>query len=452
MAPRFDCSICASSYTERNKVTCSACSFDTCRNCFQTWVTSTEKDPECMNCKVPVGWEFLNDNTTKTFMNNVYKTHRRNVLLDREKTLIPSTMPLVEREKKLRDIDKFIGNLNAKVSELTKEIRQIRSTINDAYAQKRRIYYGSNEKADKVYNVKCPVDECKGYLNSKHVCSICENKICISCMEIKGEGHQCDPGKVETVRLIKAETKPCPSCGTRIQKTHGCSQMWCVDCKTFFSWTTGEIITRGPLHNPEYLEWMRRNGGALRREIGDEYCGGLPNILVPAATLAEIRTMNTPESKEMDKVSKEIQELTRSINHIQDHMRRFPIAPLDQINQVSRISYLIGDLPEAEFARNLQLNERTNKYNTEIRSIMTLIQEVVTDKVRELITDRELRENRGIVWKSSAKAALDMCKTYQRKVRPELEEFRDFLEQSLIKIGKRYTRKPLKPSFGFIIR
>ena len=62
---------------------------------------------------------------------------------------------------------------------------------------------------------------------------------------------------VETAKLIRQTTKPCPKCGLRIHKASGCDQMWCIDCKTTFSWNTGEIVTGGIIHNPHYFQYLR---------------------------------------------------------------------------------------------------------------------------------------------------------------------------------------------------
>ena len=37
-------------------------------------------------------------------------------------------------------------------------------------------------------------------------------------MEIKGEDHECDEDKKETVKLLRQDTKPCPKCGELIHK------------------------------------------------------------------------------------------------------------------------------------------------------------------------------------------------------------------------------------------
>jgi len=92
----------------------------------------------------------------------------------------------------------------------------------------------------------------------------------------KDAEHTCDPGVKETVALIIKESKACPKCGERISKIDGCDQMWCVDCHTAFSWTTGQLVT-GVVHNPHYYEFLRKQGGgAAPRNAGDVPCGGVP--------------------------------------------------------------------------------------------------------------------------------------------------------------------------------
>ena len=118
----------------------------------------------------------------------------------------------------------------------------------------------------------CPVTDCRGFLSTQWKCGICDVKVCNKCHDpIAIEPHLCDEDKVASVALIAAEAKPCPKCGSMISRSQGCNQMFCTECKTAFSWTTGTIET-GIIHNPHYFEWKRATGGTLA-PAGPLLCG-----------------------------------------------------------------------------------------------------------------------------------------------------------------------------------
>ena len=104
----------------------------------------------------------------------------------------------------------------------------------------------------------------------RNKCTICETKICGKCWEIIPEAgkdgekkeHVCDPDILETVNMLKDDTKPCPVCSTRIFKVYGCSQMYCTNCKTAFDWNTGKKLEVGRwFHNPHLDEELREGFG-----------------------------------------------------------------------------------------------------------------------------------------------------------------------------------------------
>ena len=134
-----------------------------------------------------------------------------------------------------------------------------------------------NKKQPENYFVKpCTNPTCRGFLNKEWKCGLCNCSTCSECHEFKGETdnnedtHICDENNVKTAKLLATDTKNCPKCQSSIHKTDGCDQMWCTQCRTAFSWTTGAIEKK--IHNPHYYEWMRKNGG-LPREPGDVVCG-----------------------------------------------------------------------------------------------------------------------------------------------------------------------------------
>lgn len=126
----------------------------------------------------------------------------------------------------------------------------------------------------------CPREYCKGYImDTKYECNMCYTKICSKCFCIKtdeNEQHYCNNDDIKTVSVIKKTTKPCPGCGTLIQKIDGCNQMWCTNCNTAFGWISGKIET-GAVHNPHYFEWFNKLDRAVHENtVNNADCDGVP--------------------------------------------------------------------------------------------------------------------------------------------------------------------------------
>ena len=97
----MDCNICCEKVNKSSRkiVKCNYCNFESCRTCFQKYLLEIIVEPHCMNCKKELSYAFLRDNCTAIFMFNTLKKHRENVLMEREKALMPLTQPYVIKEK-----------------------------------------------------------------------------------------------------------------------------------------------------------------------------------------------------------------------------------------------------------------------------------------------------------------------------------------------------------------
>ena len=268
------------------------------------------------------------ENLTASFRNTKYKMHREKILLDREKARFPETMADAERyvnaKKQLKLLTAENEALNKQIwdcpesttycklrSEQWEKDRLLKAkkitqaeynvfleTLNHAtnlyninsrpltakiYANQQLITnyqnleyrYGAvdrygvavppTKEVERVFIHKCPAPSCEGFLNKEWSCGICAVLVCKSCHEtVGGAGHKCDPTTVESVKAIAKEAKPCPKCAAAISKIDGCDQMWCTQCKTAFSWKTGQIETT-VVHNPHYYQWMRESGQVIPR-------------------------------------------------------------------------------------------------------------------------------------------------------------------------------------------
>jgi hypothetical protein len=192
-------------------------------------------------------------------MSTDWRTTRAGLLLNRERSFFPETMPLVALQ-----IEK--ENLQEELRQIEDKERALRQRKNVIY---RRIYDidHPNSNQPKVEEIKnsfkirqCPTANCKGFLDiSNGDCIICNTTSCLLCNVNKEVEHECKSEDLETWQAIQRSSKPCPNCATRIQRSSGCAQMWCPGCHVAFNWNTGHI-EKGPIHNPHFYEWADRLG------------------------------------------------------------------------------------------------------------------------------------------------------------------------------------------------
>ena len=377
-----DCSVCCEklNVSNRKRVTCPFCDFCACRGCVQQYLLTLSNDPHCMGCRKLWARDVIDEACTATFRNGPLKKHRETILFEREKCLMPGTVPAVARVKKIRSLEYEIYDANV-------EVAKAQAKVNALADQRTRLLRGGSTLVDeserRAFVRKCPVQDCKGFLSTRWKCELCENTVCRDCNEILTEGHVCDPGAVETVALLRKDTKPCPNCGTMIFKISGCAQMWCPDCHVAFDWNTMRI-EKGLIHNPHFYEFRRRNA-QIGREHGDIPCGGLPDVtdlyvLFNVATHRRFRYYDAPELK--NKAQAEVVAIHRLVNHIQGVEIREE-APVD--TEPMRIQYMMNELDEETFKKTLQKNEKAREKRRDITHIFRMFCDVTGDYLRQLV-------------------------------------------------------------------
>lgn len=187
-----------------------------------------------------------------------------------EKQRLPTLQEIVLLKIKTDQINKLQVKLRSAVTEIQAISQQLAGWIREDTALTE-----INGKKEHVIPRKCAGPDCSGFLSSKMKCAVCRCYTCSDCAVLKLDGHVCLESDIATQALLKQDTKNCPSCRTPIYKISGCSQMYCVVCRTAFDWKTLKIET-GRIHNPHYYEMQRQlagPGGTIAREPGDE----LPN-------------------------------------------------------------------------------------------------------------------------------------------------------------------------------
>lgn len=222
-------------------------------------------------------------------MDTDYKKHRQTILTDQIIAQIPEFYERALRYGKLTDGD-------IKLKEIMQQINDHRTIIGELYMEYDRVRREMDNKdpsvESKKFVMQCQNSGCRGMLSTQYKCDICTKFTCPKCFLLIEGDHVCKQEDMDTVEELRKNTRPCPSCGLRISKIDGCDQMWCVECKTAFSWSKG-TVEKGVVHNPHYYQWMRQNGGVPRNP--NEHNEGCGNIFTTGS-----RKMNTIVSDCLD--------------------------------------------------------------------------------------------------------------------------------------------------------
>ncbi len=284
-----------------------------------------------------------------------------------------------------------------------------------------------------VFNRPCPYPECRGYVSSAWKCGLCERYSCSRCHEPKNgrddPDHVCNEDTVATIALLANDTKPCPnpSCGTPITKLSGCDQMWCPTCHWAFSWRTGERVRAGGvIHNPHYFEHQRAmNNGVIPRQPGDipggDPCGGVPDTrtiqqsvrnrwrdqATHAVTEAVERANNAPHDPELRREILRVQraydpgsydttllvsiqtqffgEIARYVHHLDGVlMPSFPTADTPEMFQHLRGRYLLSEITEGDWRRELVRQTKVLDRNRELALVLQFFRDSLVDTLQHL--------------------------------------------------------------------
>jgi hypothetical protein len=391
----------------------------------------------------------MDSNFSVKFRKTALQQIREVVLVEREKQHLPELMHRASAKKKLMAIEKELNEVTKTYYAFSHSMMKskyeladmsLESTLNLPALVEKRMLYDMDKKSmedtqahrerllndkknyQRVYIqggqlnisaiVKCIVPDCKGYLDNDYRCGLCDIHVCKECHVEFEEGHECNPDNVASVKAIAEETRPCPTCQTRIFKIVGCDQMFCTQCHTAFSWETG-IIETGRLHNPHYYEWIRsRNQGNAPREMGDVPCGGLPRWNLVEAKMADLRVSiaNTIYLREILKMAFQLQE---------KEVRKFPVIQgrNTEMDFVS-VDYLAGTVSERVWKNKLVAFEIQKEMNTEQRLLLDMMLAVLIDYLNSVQTMTSKNEVETMLW--------------------ELEELRKYYNSCIVNMNERF--------------
>lgn len=259
------CSVCDMKFCKtRLKVKCNECNYVACNGCYKSFLCANDvMEIRCMNCfNVFKKQDFFTQMPQRFFYVNEERC--ADILYSKVEHLIPDLelMKNMELECRAREIE--LRDKKKEMVELKNRMREIKYDIGNLESL---IYQKRKQSFTSVIGNKCIYPSCIGFID-KHTekCRVCELSVCNKCNSEKTENHKCSEDDIKSNEYISRNSQKCPNCKVAVSKVDGCDDMWCVNCKTKFSYVSGKVITR-IIHNPHLNEYVKNNGENFNEQL-----------------------------------------------------------------------------------------------------------------------------------------------------------------------------------------
>jgi hypothetical protein len=497
--PDFECNICGDEYTMKTSITCPYCKFRCCKKCFDTYLLTTPGDTKCMSCKQVYDLDTVFKLCNKTTYKK-YTDYKFEQVVQKDKSLFQESLIEIERDNlrkkaerimslghKFREVQAVfdllqtkmldIHNIDQNIAEnmlssiglsfegikkmrVRQSMKEVQKDVDLIYTNARDEMTGEKKIEEAKQNTfikHCSVADCKGTLNNRWYCRLCETPHCNKCGELKtkttttteipteiptettieiqeeGErkegdeggnnGHICDPNLVQNLEEIKKNSKPCPKCGVAIFKTEGCDQMFCIVCHTAFSWKTLAIET-GRIHNPHYYEILRKNS-VIRREEGDiRPCDELV-AWSPIFAFIEGHIPAGMERKKFEDIYRFVVELEEEYAE-----RRYIFTNITFADFRKR--YIKNEITEADYRRLMKLKYNKRMKKIELCQVLSITKIAISEELKKVIR----KEDGQFMTRLTPR---DYIETNILSYQHNVEEVINNTNKILLEIGEKYA-------------
>jgi hypothetical protein len=429
-----ECTVCTEKYTVklRVKITCNACDYSACKECYRKVISSIITSPYCINCDIIFTREFLVEKFSKGFITKVITPTIKKFLLadniNKWGKYFIQYKEKIDKVKKLsnilalqlKEINKLIENIEVKTYDLgdpdanilvqkiefnslfcyyiekKSAFKSLINKYNDMQDREiRAIASGSpiseQIKDDNIILVKCIDSNCDGY-QIRHKCNKCNKEICTKCREEIKESHKCDPNSVLTISALNNDNglKKCPKCNIYINRIEGCSQMWCTNCNAAFSWITGKIINSNMHYdNPHYTAFMRKQNASNESQCNEltthVFASYLKKMTINSLSIIERRdsdeflykhimkkdSFNEISNNDINALIICIFRAVQAKTHINGvQSRKFIVRPREFDIIKTIFAHIEGELDEDKTMTFLHKTHKKNLFNTEIYNVI----------------------------------------------------------------------------------
>lgn len=234
---KMSCGICMETIA-KHPVICVGCNTRVCKPCLKLHLEHLLDTPLkttcCMQCDKEFTKDFLSGMLTKRFVNEYYKI----LAVKREEIYIRNPSLFVQRSVQQVSMTRELENLKKEIIETRNEIKKTRAHYKNLVNRRKELQKKCATTID-VNDMKC--SKCSdGHIDLKTMqCYLCTKKHCKTCNKIaEYDDHKCNEDDLATKIYIERNIKHCPFCKTPVERTNGCTHVYCTICKGAFDYFT----------------------------------------------------------------------------------------------------------------------------------------------------------------------------------------------------------------------
>ena len=451
MSEEKTCPVCCSNYNQstRKKVVCpyntenkdekgepKPCRYECCKECIRAYITHSNVEACCMQCNTLYGRDFMIENLSRNWTDGVYKKKLEVILGEREISRCVDVMVLAENYMQIPHLEGRLRQVNQSLMRLLTQRRELEKTLK-CY---KTYVLPEDQKAKKKYIQKCFKSGCMGFLDQKWSCGLCNTVTCRHCREImepdEFKDHVCKEEDKKNIAMITKDTKSCPGCGEMIHKIDGCDQMWCVECKTAWSWKSGEV-EKGRIHNPHYYAYLRTQNNPANHE---RKRGEFPHAQFWATFVCKSRIPNHSIPSSHCPLYSVLMSLHRYALHLQHYTIRSmqrKIEHLEEVSKVNRIMFLAKKYTKENLVKQTMQDHTVKTMEMEVLNTFSFFNRVLREKITEIYDNNPdgtcVMTNAQVV---ATKKVLEEIERVRMTVNIELARISYRYKKTVKKIGK----------------
>ena len=277
---------CICCYDEKKLIKCDNCDTYICIFCLETQLDICYKEikiPKCVICKNKFLFSFIEKTIQKT--KNIYIEIIYKYLMKKYEyhfNIQKAKQELVNKviEKRKNILDTFPSSIQLIID------FALSSKINKVHKSN----YESITNDIESLTTPCINPNCSGKLKND-TCVLCDSKFCLECEKIIKKAnnyfHECSISDLESIKLVKNDSVPCPQCHVRIHKTSGCNEIRCTACQYDFNYRDPKLKSVGNPHNQNFEYKGIKSVRDIRPFVNSKECEYINKIL-----LNEVKLVN----------------------------------------------------------------------------------------------------------------------------------------------------------------